>query len=105
MKGKRPRILLTGSAGALGCAIREEGCDRFDLVCVDLDPKGKSVMHRGSFTDAVLMKRLLHDCDAVIHTAALHGENLKTHTPTQFTEVNVCGLITLLELCCELEVR
>ena len=44
-------------------------------------------------------------CDAVIHTAALHGGNRETHTPRQFTEVNVLGLQGMLELAVKLGVR
>ena len=100
--GNRPKILLTGAAGCLGTAVRELAGETVDLICVDVDPAGDPSIRQGSFTDASFIRELLEGCSAVIHTAAMHGGHRKTHTPTQFTEVNVAGLVTLLELCREL---
>ncbi len=99
MSKLKQKILLTGANGTLGRAIRAEAGDTIDFVCVDIVNGGDSSIHRGSFTDGELMDQLMQGCDAVIHTAALHGGNRKTHTPTQYTEVNVGGQVTLLELC------
>lgn len=91
------KILLTGAAGCLGRAVRRVAGDEIEFVCLDIAAKGDPAVQEGSFTDAALLDRLLPGCDAVIHTAGLHGGNRLTHTPTQFTEVNVVGLVTLLE--------
>lgn len=105
MSDAKPRILLTGANGTLGRAIRAEGQGQFTFVGVDIATGGDPDLHEGSFTDRTLMERLIPGCDVVIHTAALHGGNRYTHTPTQFTEVNVGGQVTLLELCVKYGVK
>lgn len=99
MSTKKPRILLTGANGTLGRAIRAASREDIAWVGVDIATGGDPELIAGSFTNGVLMERLIPGCDAIIHTAALHGGNRETHTPTQFTEVNVGGQVTLLELC------
>ena len=98
------RILLTGASGCLGRAVRRVGAGKHEFVCVDIDPRGDSEVREGTFTDLDLMRELMSGCDALIHTAALHGGHLESHTPLQFTEVNVLGLQGLLELAVELDV-
>jgi UDP-glucose 4-epimerase len=95
----KPKFLLTGAAGALGSAIRAEAKDDCEIVGLDLQTGGDSQIHQASFTDAAAVEPLIEGCDAVIHTAAMHGGHRNTHTPTQYTEVNVGGMVTLLELC------
>lgn len=99
------RILLTGASGCLGRAIRHAGDANHEFVCVDTDPRGDAEVREGTFTDLDLMRELMSGCDALIHTAALHGGHRETHTPLQFTEVNVLGLQGILELAVELDVR
>lgn len=101
----KPKFLLTGASGALGSAIREEAGDDYEIVGLDLQTGGDAHIHQGSFTDASAVEPLLEGCDAVIHTASLHGGHRSTHTPTQYAEVNVGGLVTLLELCIKHGVR
>lgn len=95
----KPKFLLTGASGTLGSAIRAEAKDDFEIVGLDINTGGDSQIHQGSFTDAAAVEPLLQGCDAVIHTAAMHGGHRNTHTPTQYAEVNVGGMVTLLELC------
>lgn len=99
------KILLTGAAGLLGTSIRQTADDSVEIVGVDIQPGEDASIHEGSFADAARMRELMQGCHAVIHTAALHGACAETHTPAQFAEVNVGGLVTLLELCVELNVR
>lgn len=103
---KRPKrkILLTGASGRLGTAIRE-CADDIELVCVDLSNAGDPSIHKATFTDVALMETLLNGCDAVIHTAGLHGGNRKTHSATQYIDINVGGTVGLLELCSKLGVK
>jgi len=99
------KILLTGAAGVLGRAIRQAAPETMEPVCLDIAPGGDPNVHEGSFTDPATLEQFLPGCDAVIHTAALHGGHRATHTPTQFTEVNVAGLVTLLEMCLKYKVK
>ena len=96
------QILLTGASGCLGRAVRRVGAGKHEFVCVDIDTRGDAEVHEGTFTDLALMRELMMGCDALIHAAALHGGHRETHTPLQFTEVNVMGLQGLLELAVEL---
>mgnify|MGYP001041612261 CR=1 FL=1 len=110
------KILLTGSSGLLGTAVlnqaqrfgQQHNID-FEFVGLDVQESTFSASnfenHVGSFTDAALMEKILPGCDAVIHTAAYHGRFLKDHTPTEFVEVNVGGLATMLEACVKHHVK
>lgn len=99
-KGK---ILLTGAAGKLGKALRQLDAARFgaevEWVPMDVVTNDDSTIREGDFNDEALIEELLPGCAAVIHTAALHGRFRKTHTPAQFTDANVTGLVKLLEGC------
>ncbi len=99
------RIMLTGAAGKLGRAVRQAAAGRHELVCVDIESGDDGEVRQGTFTDLDFMRDLMTGCDALVHTAALHGGNAATHTPLQFTEVNVLGFQGLLELAVELGVR
>jgi len=99
------RMLVTGAGGCLGRAVRRLAAAQHDVVGVDLETGGDAQVRAGSFTDLELMRELMTGCDAVIHTAALHGGSRQTHTPLQFTQVNVLGLQGMLELAVELGVR
>jgi nucleoside-diphosphate-sugar epimerase len=109
------KILLTGSSGRLGTAVLQEAArfgqeHNIDFEFVGLDARESTFassieFHKGSFTDSALIEQLLPGCDAIIHTAAYHGGFLKDHTPTEFVEVNVGGLATMLEACVKFDVK
>jgi len=98
------RILVTGAAGCLGRAVRRQAAGRHEVVAVDVNPGGDDAVRQGSFVDLTLMRELMEGCDAVVHAAALHGRYSESHSPMQYTEVNVVGLQGLLELAVELGV-
>lgn len=97
------KILLTGAAGKLGKALRNLDCESFNArvewVSLDVTTNDDSSIREGTFTDQAILDELLPGCTAVIHTAALHGRFRKSHTPVEFTDVNVTGLVRLLESC------
>lgn len=95
------KILLTGAAGKLGEAVFRLASDEHEVVGIDLHDGGNSAIHTLSFTERDKVSSLMEGCDVVIHTAALHGGHAKTHSPTQYVEINVGGLATLLDLCLE----
>lgn len=105
MADRKVRTLLTGAAGRLGRAIREVGGDRCEWVCVDVDPQDDPSIVKGSYTDADLMRELLAGCQAVVHTALVPGGHQSKLTPPQYVEIMVGGLVTLLELCRETDVK
>ena len=53
----------------------------------------------GSVADRELVRRAIHDgeVDAIVHAAALHKPNIRTHQPSDFIAVNVQGTLNLLE--------
>jgi UDP-glucose 4-epimerase len=97
------KVLLTGANGKLGKALRDLDASRFnaDIEWVPLDVVTgvDAGIREGTFTDEALLDELLPGCSAVIHTAALHGRFRKTHSSAEFTDVNVTGLVKLLEGC------
>lgn len=110
------KILLTGCSGLLGNAVLnaalplgKEQNTTFEFVGLDVCKSTFTPplleFHQGSYADAALLDRILPGCDAVIHTAAYHGRCLTTYTPTEFVEVNVGGLATMLEACIKHNVR
>ena len=104
MSPRKFRIFLTGAAGARGSNIRTVAGGDHHLVCLDINPGDDEEVVEGSFTDEDLLRKIMPGCDAVIHTAGLHGENRLSHRPVEFTEVNVVGLVRLLELWREFEI-
>lgn len=109
------KILLTGGAGYIGShtyvALVEAG---FDVVIVDdFSNSNRSVLDRlgqitgnnsvdfyeGSVLDRDLLKRIFsdHDFDAVVHFAARKAVGESVSKPIDYFEVNVSGLLTLLQ--------
>jgi UDP-glucose 4-epimerase len=110
------KILLTGASGLLGQAIVQAAPGfakkhslSLEFIGIDIrEPAANTPnleFHHGSYTDQALLEQLIPQCDAVVHTAALHGGCLKTHTPTEFIAENVGGLCTLLETCIKHQLR
>jgi UDP-glucose 4-epimerase len=82
------RILVTGSSGRIGGAIAARLALRHQVTGVDRRP--------GPLTAEVLDVReterivpLLADCEAIVHTAALHVPDLAARSATEFHAVNV----------------
>lgn len=84
------RILLTGACGRLGRAVRELGADQHEFVLMDTS---ETVREAGgvvaSITDRDAVFRLAEGCDAIIHTAAMHGAFRDKATNAQFIETNI----------------
>lgn len=110
------KILLTGVSGLLGQAILQAAPDfankhSLSLEFIGIDIRKPAIVtpnldfRLGSYTDPALVEELIPQCDAVIHTASLHGNCLTTHTPTEFIEENIGGLTTMLESCVKHDLR
>lgn len=93
------RILLTGSSGWLGQNLVPL-LIRAGHKVVGVDPvPSPNTQILGSVADRELVRRAIHDCevDAIVHAAALHKPNIRTHQASDFINVNVQGTLNLLE--------
>ncbi len=107
------RILVTGICGLLGRAIAAEARTQGHAV-VGVDsrpwpvgqtlPPGVHVL-AGFFEDTKLMKELLISCDAMIHTAGPHGEQVGKLGLAEFLHLNVESVACLLETAWNVGVR
>lgn len=92
------KILLTGACGLVGRAIMKAGRGAHTFVPIDIVDQVESVGgHRISVTDRDAILRVSEGCDAIIHTAALHGHFYGKKPNQEFIEVNVVGAENLFE--------
>lgn len=84
------RIVLTGSSGRIGRAIFSALCAQHEIIGIDRAPFSTTHVV-GDFADEVLLRRLLRNADAVIHTAALHAPHVGTMPDEEFRRINVAG--------------
>lgn len=86
------RILLTGAAGKLANAIRRVGQNEHQFVLLDCDER---IAEQGGMVvdmlDAGAVHRAAEGCDAIIHTAAMHGGWYGKAPHEQFIRVNTLG--------------
>lgn len=91
------RILVTGSSGHLGEALmRTLPGAGHEAVGIDVLPSPYTE-HVGSITDRALVRRCMQGVDAVLHAATLHKPHVATHGRQAFVDVNVSGVLALLE--------
>ena len=93
------RILLTGACGLLGRAIRNAcGDGAHELVLFDL---AAAVVQDGGIradvTDAEAVMQAAQGCEAIIHTAAMHGALYGKASNAEFLRVNVLGAENLFQ--------
>jgi nucleoside-diphosphate-sugar epimerase len=107
------KLLVTGLCGRLGRAVTAEVLSRgWKIVGLDQapwpDPAGPPAgveLHAGSLDDTALLDRLMADSTHFIHTAGLHGENLKDHGLAEFLRSNVETVGNLIEQCAARGIR
>ncbi|WP_308402162.1 NAD-dependent epimerase/dehydratase family protein [Streptomyces sp. RKAG293] len=106
------RVLVTGGGGLIGSRIttqlRELGAHPVSICTLDaypphiytdvfgINPHDPDV-HTGSVTDPALMRRLVADCDYVIHAAALADVAACTRNPLAAIDTNVTGTQIVLD--------
>src|SRR5687768_17213497 len=95
------RILLTGACGLVGRSILRAATatDEHEFVPIDISPKIEAIPGgvRADILDSDALNRLADGCDAIVHTAALHGV-FRDKVPNQdFLRTNVIGAENLFE--------
>jgi len=98
------KVLVTGSSGRLGSAIARQLERAHQVLGVDLIP-GPAPSTVGDATDPHILKDLVQQVDAVIHTVSLHVPDLVSRSPDEFRRVNVEGTRALLEAATTAKVR
>lgn len=92
------KILLTGACGRLARGIRKVGGGEHEFVLMDVV---ETVKAEGgicaSTVDREAMLRAAEGCDAIIHTAAMHGGFRKTHDDFAFTQSNLLSAQNLFD--------
>ncbi|MEP3279100.1 MAG: NAD(P)-dependent oxidoreductase [Stappiaceae bacterium] len=90
-------ILVTGSSGHLGEGLMRVLRARGTSVCgLDIKP-GRFTDRIGSIANRPLVRELMQDVDAIIHSATLHKPHVGTHDKSDFIETNINGTLVLLE--------
>jgi UDP-glucose 4-epimerase len=87
------RILVTGSSGHLGEALRRVMPDSLGL---DILPSPYTDIV-GSVADRAVVRRAVDGADAIVHAATLHKPHVGSHSRQEFVDTNVTGTLALLE--------
>jgi nucleoside-diphosphate-sugar epimerase len=87
------RILVTGSSGHLGEALRRV---LDDSVGLDILPSPYTDIV-GSVADRAVVRRAVDGVDAIVHAATLHKPHVGSHSRQEFVDTNVTGTLALLE--------
>jgi UDP-glucose 4-epimerase len=100
------RILLTGACGLLAQAIRRVGAADHEFVL--LDTAAEVALQGGicaSITDEAAVDRAAQGCDAIIHTAAMHGSSFGKASNAEFITTNVLGAEYLFQAALRFGIR
>jgi UDP-glucose 4-epimerase len=87
------RILVTGSSGHLGEALRRT---LPDAVGLDVLPSPYTDIV-GSVADRAVVREAVQGVDAIVHSATLHKPHVGSHSRQEFVDTNVTGTLALLE--------
>lgn len=105
------KLLVTGGAGFIGSHLVENLLSRgHQVVCLDDFSTGRKdyiahlldnpnlIFVEGSVWDRSLLNRLMEDCEAVFHLAAVLGVKNTVENPLKVIEGNIVGTRNVLEL-------
>lgn len=90
------RVLVTGSSGRIGRAIRVRLHGDHEVIGLDRTPSSTADVV-GDCGDVDLVRSALRGVDAVVHTAALHAPHVGTVPDAEFERVNVAATRALVE--------
>lgn len=94
VESKRPKVIVTGSSGLVGSALRRGLVSAgYDVAGCDLRGIGAD---EGDVRDAAHMQRLLADCVGVVHLAAISRVVWAERDPEACVATNVGGLENIL---------
>ena len=114
-------VLVTGAGGFIGSHLVEALLRSGDKVralvrynsrgswghldTLRADPPSVLDVHFGDVTDTDFVRRLVADCDIVLHLAALIGIPYSYYAPSSYVVTNVLGTLNILEACRHANVR
>lgn len=103
MSAPPPNVLVTGSAGHLGCALMY-ALPGYGYRPIGIDILGgETTTHVGSISDRAFVARVFAENPSiqhVLHTATLHKPHLASHQAEDFVKTNILGTLILLEESC-----
>ena len=100
------RILLTGACGMLGRAIRRVGAADHEFVLLDITEDASTEGGVcASITDESAVFGAAEGCDAIIHTAAMHGSSFGKESNATFISTNVLGAENLFQAAMKFGIR
>jgi NAD dependent epimerase/dehydratase len=115
------KILVTGAGGFIGSHVVENLLNHGHSVRAlaryngkgnyghlqNLSTKSEKELEivLGDVTDAYQMRKLVQDCDAVCHLAALIGIPYSYDAPNSYVNTNVIGTLNILEACKQTQVQ
>ncbi|MEJ5350789.1 MAG: SDR family oxidoreductase [Melioribacteraceae bacterium] len=104
---KKIKVVVTGGAGFIGSHIAEQWIkDGAEVHVIDnlrsgflsnLENLNGIIFHKGSVTDKSLVFDVLQDADYVHHLAALVSVPESIEKPYECVEINIIGLLNILE--------
>jgi len=105
MRGKRPKIVMTGGSGKLASFLLPVVAGGFNVFIYDREkPAGcQFECVQGDIQDLAKLSEAFHGADAVIHLAALRSRY--NHLPNEVMRTNVLGTFCVLEAAREQRVR
>ena len=102
------RILVTGGAGFLGSMLierlllhKQETGLAYEVRSLDLMPSPieGTEHHIGSILDVTDLSRVMRDCDVVVHLAALLGVKRTEQRRLDCLQINIQGVMNVLNSC------
>lgn len=93
-------VLITGAQGQLGKLLYDEFSKDYNVKGIDII--SSKIIENNNYSQIDIrhfgdVYRVLDGVDYIIHTAALHGVDLKSRSNLEFHETNVTGTLNLLE--------
>lgn len=101
------KVLLTGAAGGVGKiaakGLHDMGAEVIGFSRTPVEVEGVSDFRAGNVTDYETLKKVMQDCDEVVHLAAVH---MPFDAPEQeLFQINVGGTFNIFKACSELGIK